>query len=45
VAVDVADFSTRFQTALAMLGNEPTPPQIRKRLPGQPRVIEHTDVG
>jgi Family of unknown function (DUF5681) len=45
LAVDVADFSTRFQTALAMLGNTPAPRQIRKPLPGQPRTIEHDDVG
>jgi hypothetical protein len=40
LAIDVADFSTRFQAALAMLGNE-APRQIRKRLPGQPRIVEH----
>jgi hypothetical protein len=41
VAVDVAEFATKFHTACAMLGNDP--PRPRKRLPGQPLVIEHDD--
>ena len=41
VAVDVADFATKFHTACAMLGNDP--PRPRKPLPGQSLVIEHDD--
>jgi hypothetical protein len=40
VAVDVADFATKFRTACAMLGND-EPPRPRRPLPGQPKVIEH----
>ena len=42
VAVDVADFATKFRTACAMLGND-VPPRPRRPLPGQPKVIEHVD--
>jgi hypothetical protein len=41
IAVDVADFATKFRTACAMLGNDP--PRPRKPLPGQSLVIEHDD--
>lgn len=43
VAVDVADFATKFRSALALLGNETPPRQPRRPLPGQPqpRVIDH----
>jgi hypothetical protein len=41
VAVDVADFATKFRTACAMLGNT-EPSRLRRPLPGQ-RVIEHDD--
>jgi hypothetical protein len=40
VAVDVADFATKFRTACEMLGNDP-PPRPRRPLPNQPKVIEH----
>ena len=41
MSLDVSAFASRFAQACAMLGNEPAPRQIRKPLPGQPRVIEH----
>jgi hypothetical protein len=40
VGLDAASFARTFQDALALLGNE-APRQIRKPLPGQPKVIEH----
>ena len=40
IAVDVADFATKFRTAYAMLGND-VPPRPRRPLPNQPKVIEH----
>lgn len=42
IAVDVADFATKFRSACAMLGND-VPPRPRRPLPGQPKVIEHVN--
>jgi hypothetical protein len=44
VSIDAVAFADKFRMACELLGNEPAPRQIRKRLPGQ-RVIEHNDVG
>jgi hypothetical protein len=41
VSLDAVAFADKFRMACELLGNEPAPRQIRKRLPGQPRVIEH----
>jgi hypothetical protein len=44
VAVDVADFATKFRTACALLGNDIEQPRLRRPLRGQPpKVIEHDD--
>jgi hypothetical protein len=44
VAVDVADFADRFAQAAALLGQDVGPPRrLRKRLPGQPPLIENGD--
>ena len=40
MALDVSAFADRFAQAVALLGNDP-PRQLRKRLPGQPPMIEH----
>jgi hypothetical protein len=42
IGLDAASFARTFQDALALLGNE-APRQIRKPLPGQPKVIKHHD--
>ena len=42
--VDPGEFGARFRAALALLGNTPTPPRMRKALPGQrPVTIEHSE--
>jgi hypothetical protein len=45
MTLNVSDFADKFRMACELLGNEPAPRQIRKPLPGQPRTIEHDDVG
>jgi hypothetical protein len=43
IAVDPHGFVEKFRTAVALLGNDLPPRQVRRPLPGQ-RVIEHADV-
>jgi hypothetical protein len=42
MSLDVSAFANRFAQAVALLGNDPPPRQIRKPLPGQ-RIIEHDE--
>jgi hypothetical protein len=43
IAVDPQGFVEKFRTAVALLGNDLPPRQVRRPLPGQ-RVIENVDV-
>jgi hypothetical protein len=45
VALDVADFATKFRAACQLLGNEAPPRQTRRPLPKQPRLIDGSHGG